>query len=845
MIKILIDNEEVVCNNNISIKEEMLSTSSTILKNCYPASWESDRDYVSRYYFPKDYSKCKIINSETIDFEILGNSTQDGTPTPDNPIPVINKTGTITETIGGKEYQFNLGDIELCKIGNYQDSIKKSTGKNLLNFYNYDGNFNTKDFTDFGSIIQLKSAYGTANKITCNKNYLYFKKTSQYDSYTQYKLTGLKANTQYTISGKMKIINWVNVSTFYFMSKYLSTNSFNNNELFYVNTITTNSNGEYEGIGPTNSFFYTNAGANGVNFEFEISNMQLEENSQATSYEPYGKVWYVEKQIGKAKISSFTGKSGSTANNQFTSVIVNDILTPATAGTVANILSNCFTPLAANVIYARDIIGIGVNTNKTITCGFGLSSSINTLELANQWLQNNNVEAIYALATPTYTEITDETLLNQLNTVGDTLLFCGLIKNTGNISLNPREPHYVDLQVLDFKDMLSTGETLNYVINNKTIVEAINQVVASISDYGFVVGNIMVLNPDDIINAYSTLNKTAYDVFQYIADISQSRWTTRMIDENTVAIDFYDPTLLPTADPIESTHNYFENNKIIDLKFSYSTNDYRNKQIMTSDEVFGNITQNETIIADGYAKNFMCENKIGQITSITVNGVSKTFATKSEQELGVTADFYYEPGEMQFTSSNTISAGNVIVITYYPIVKGREIILDSGESTRISNQINRKGTISRYENRNDTTSSQELQKIGQSYIKYKGKAEITLTVKSEIDLFNVGQIVEYQAPLEELSTEYMVKSKETNMLITANKVFYIYELTSNFNYENAINYFDNQRAKSQGNINKDETITRNIDLESTALIKFYDTEINEITVSNPTSLDFALDGVLI
>ena len=38
MMKILIDNEEVVSSSNLQIKEEMLSTSSTILKNCYPAS---------------------------------------------------------------------------------------------------------------------------------------------------------------------------------------------------------------------------------------------------------------------------------------------------------------------------------------------------------------------------------------------------------------------------------------------------------------------------------------------------------------------------------------------------------------------------------------------------------------------------------------------------------------------------------------------------------------------------------------------------------------------------------------------------------------------------------------
>ena len=60
MLKMMIGNEEVVSDKNIVIKEEMLSASSTILNNCYPKSWEDDKDYVSRFYYPQDYSKCTI-----------------------------------------------------------------------------------------------------------------------------------------------------------------------------------------------------------------------------------------------------------------------------------------------------------------------------------------------------------------------------------------------------------------------------------------------------------------------------------------------------------------------------------------------------------------------------------------------------------------------------------------------------------------------------------------------------------------------------------------------------------------------------------------------------------------
>ena len=83
----------------LQIKEEMLSTSSTILKNCYPKSWELDKDYVSRYYFPKDYAKCKIFNVEEDYFKIdltiaRGLDYYTGT--------VYDDVGNVTKTLGSK-----------------------------------------------------------------------------------------------------------------------------------------------------------------------------------------------------------------------------------------------------------------------------------------------------------------------------------------------------------------------------------------------------------------------------------------------------------------------------------------------------------------------------------------------------------------------------------------------------------------------------------------------------------------------------------------------------------------------------------------------------------------------
>ena len=426
----------------------------------------------------------------------------------------------------------------------------------------------------------------------------------------------------------------------------------------------------------------------------------------------------------------------------------------------------------------------------------------------------------------------------------NSLLFCGVVKNSGNISLNPREPHFSTLQILDFKTFLSEGETLDFVIANKTVLEAIELIISTVSQYGFVKGNIDIQGSNDVIGAYSTENKTAYDVFNYLADITQSRWTTRLIDEDTVAIDFYDPNKLPQGTEIEYNTTFFENNLIDDISYSYNTQDYRNKQVMTSNEIYADITQTETIVANGYDTVFNTEQRIGSIQSITVNGIEKTFVSSVEKEIGYYGDFYYTVGNSYFENSINIQLGSVIVITYTPIIQGRQVITNNTEIDRIANSTDRKGIVSRYENRSDAITSNELQKIGESYITYKGHPEILLTVKTRSNLWNIGNRVYFDAPIPDLKQEYMVKKKESNYIKSVDTIFYTFVLTSSFNSESAINYFDNQRAKNNGNIKEGEFISKNIDIENEVNIIYKNVTITEITVTGDNELQATLSSPL-
>ena len=58
--------------------------------------------------------------------------------------------------------------------------------------------------------------------------------------------------------------------------------------------------------------------------------------------------------------------------------------------------------------------------------------------------------------------------------------------------------------------------------------------------------------------------------------------------------------------------------------------------------------------------------------------------TKDEEKIGASGDFIYSPGSNEFASNSTISTGSVIIVSYYPIVKGREIITNASEISRIN-----------------------------------------------------------------------------------------------------------------------------------------------------------------
>ena len=174
----------------------------------------------------------------------------------------------------------------------------------------------------------------------------------------------------------------------------------------------------------------------------------IERGTQATTYAPYftpielakignyqdriyksdGK-WYVEKQVGKATFDGST-ESGwqAGAGNRMFFRNDSDYALAEDNDHIGAIMSDNFTPQTYSDVYYGNV-----------DYGMALAGSANRLSIRNKdcadltafktWLASNPTTVYYALATPTTTEITDSTLLSQLNFIAN------LYGGTNNIML--------------------------------------------------------------------------------------------------------------------------------------------------------------------------------------------------------------------------------------------------------------------------------------------------------------------------------------------------------------------------------------------------------------------------
>lgn len=264
-------------------------------------------------------------------------------------------TSTTYEPYQKESYPIYLGDIELCEIGNYQDRIDKSTGKNLV-----------EDKIINGTI-------GSAGNIGVNASYDMF-------------IAKVEENKTYTVTTDENGL----VGGFFYDKPTTGSVSYNSSRIVQSNKTFT---------APITGYiaFRTN-----VNY----STPMLNEGTTALPYEPYGTGWYVKKEIGKVVLDgseSWNVSNTGTPNYIYYAYINNfKLLTTGGYSNYYTFISIGGSDTNQGIFAVNDYVRIRYGTEDTV-------ANFKT------WLSSHNVELYYILNTPTYTEITDSTLISQLN----------------------------------------------------------------------------------------------------------------------------------------------------------------------------------------------------------------------------------------------------------------------------------------------------------------------------------------------------------------------------------------------------------------------------------------------
>ena len=303
---------------------------------------------------------------------LKGNTSQTGTPTPTSPIPVNVVSGNNEVVLCGKNL-FNVNEFENQLV----------TGKIL--------NDNGVEVTDVSS------------------------------TYSKY-LIPVKANETFYRKGAWQRM-YVYNSKKQLISRGTGVSGFNS-------AYTPTEDG-YIGFQISNSYWGNNKGQEQVNlgnsalsyepYQGNTYNIDLPSgmelckigNYQDYFYKDSGK-WYLHKEIGKVVLDgseSWANDGGTVGTNYRHNITVANLQISTPLGTTGNSISNYFKTST-----------VGFNNQKW--GNFYLSSTC--LVMTDQdavyssvadfktWLSTHNTNIYYVLATPTNTEITDTTLINQL-----------------------------------------------------------------------------------------------------------------------------------------------------------------------------------------------------------------------------------------------------------------------------------------------------------------------------------------------------------------------------------------------------------------------------------------------
>lgn len=315
-----------------------------------------------------------------ITLALKGNTSQDGTPTPTAPVEVKTVTGRQEIDIVGKN---------LLKLNDVQE-----TTTNGITYSCTNGVIKLNGTATGGVIIDFESFYLPSGNYYLSRN-LTGTTSGSWQNYIRNSSSSIKQGEgTFTTSTGQNI----------FFRLYFNSGVVLNNAVFKPQIEKGSTATAYE---PYQSQSY----------ELDLGNLEL---CKIGDYQDYffkdNNKWYIKREIGKVVLDGTEtdnmyayGTSGG-VNRISTNLFINLIM-PYTDTTrhIDRIISNYFHAKAT------DEVGSMYQYQKQVL--FDTTSDITSVALWKQWLTTHNVTVYYVLAEPTDEEITDNTLIGQLNAI--------------------------------------------------------------------------------------------------------------------------------------------------------------------------------------------------------------------------------------------------------------------------------------------------------------------------------------------------------------------------------------------------------------------------------------------
>lgn len=396
----------------VTIEPEGLLTGGLIW-DAIGAEWEG---FTKSTYTGTIISQNAIKGPLDLD-KIAGDTSQNGTPTPDSPKAVQTVTGSQIVTITGQNL-YNVNNTTTVGAGVTVDSDGWITiaysGATYVNYYT--GLLNVAPNTSYAIVTEIKSVTGGGQLNVTSKGDV---NPQQFNERVFWEFGNLSAEDVKvtTITTKADVTSGtIGVRSYaYFASGNTGTITFRISIL--ADTSVTPSTFTYEP--------YTS-----TTYQLDLGTIEL---CKLGTYQDYiwndGGTWKLHKETNSKDISGSTGwySSGQAFKNLFSRTAIDDIaLTYSSSSVLIPALCPALKREYQTPLYNGTSNGFSFRTDGA----GGLSNSTNGIlvrqadkwgSLSNftTWLSQNSLVFYYVLATPTDTAITNATLIKQLNAINN------------------------------------------------------------------------------------------------------------------------------------------------------------------------------------------------------------------------------------------------------------------------------------------------------------------------------------------------------------------------------------------------------------------------------------------